>query len=235
MIEKQNLVLISGLLCTDELWEHQAERLGDDFNIIYGVNDASSIEEMAQQTIQHIDSLEQGECFHLAGLSMGGYIALEIMQQCPKRVKTLSLLNTTAHSCDPKTISARHQAIRLAEQGRFEALISAFPGMWLSDKSRQSKKLLALEKRMALAVGPECYIRQQHAIMARKDYTSTLVDIQCPTLLIAGQYDRLIQQAQMENLARCIHSAKLHLIDSGHVSSIEAPEQVTRLMMEFLS
>ena len=108
--------------------------------------------------------------FAVAGLSMGGYIAFEIVRQAPGRVAKLALLDTGPGAEVPERTAQRKPLIQLAQQGRFaEVTEDQFP--WLVHRKRHSDATLkAAVRAMNEDTGPEAYIRQQQAIMARPDF-----------------------------------------------------------------
>ena len=113
---KTPLVLVPGLLCDDRLWQHQAEHLADLADpIIADATRGASIPEMARAVLDAAP-----ERFALAGLSMGGYVALEIMRDAPERVARLALLDTSARADIPEQTATRRELIELSQEGRFD-------------------------------------------------------------------------------------------------------------------
>src|ERR671910_3288293 len=110
------LVFVPGLLCDDRLWRHQVEHLADLTNpTIADVTKGASMPEMARVVLDAAP-----ERFALAGLSMGGYVALEIMRGAPERVARLALLDTSARADTPEQTATRRQLIELSHEGRFD-------------------------------------------------------------------------------------------------------------------
>jgi pimeloyl-ACP methyl ester carboxylesterase len=174
--------------------------------------------------------------FRLAGLSMGGYIALEIMRQAPERVVKLALLDTSARPEAPEQTERRNKLIALAEQGRMREIMDV---LWLVmvDPSRLKESALrAPMDQMAEETGTEAFIRQQRAIIGRADSRPTLATIKCPTLMIVGASDQLTPPAHAEEIAQGIAGAKLvKLAGCGHMSPMEKPEEVTKLLIDFFA
>jgi pimeloyl-ACP methyl ester carboxylesterase len=174
--------------------------------------------------------------FRLAGLSMGGYIALEIMRQAPERVTKLALLDTSARPEAPEQTERRGKLIALAEKGRMREIMDV---LWLVmvDPSRLKDASLRAEMdRMAEETGAEAFIRQQRAIIGRADSRPTLGAIACPTLVIVGDSDQLTPPAHAEEIAQGIKGAKLvTLAGCGHMSTMEKPEEVTSLLVDFFA
>ena len=226
------LVLIPGLLCDERLWRHQAEGLADlaDPVLIPDVTGRDSVEGMARDILE-----ASPERFALAGLSMGGYVALEIMRQAPQRVEALALLDTSARPDTPEQTKARLALIEMARDGRFdEAWRTLLPKIVHPDRVEDPEIRSAVEG-MARSVGPEAFERQERAIIGRPDSRGDLSDISCPTLVLCGREDALTPPSLHEELADGIPGATFRLVDrSGHLSTLERPEEVTHAMREWL-
>lgn len=173
--------------------------------------------------------------FAVAGLSMGGYIAFEIVRQAPGRVAKLALLDTGPGAEVPERTAQRKPLIQLAQQGRFaEVTEDQFP--WLVHRKRHSDATLkAAVRAMNEDTGPEAYIRQQQAIMARPDSRPGLKAIDCPTLVLVGDDDRLTPPELSHEMAKAIPGAQLVVVpDSGHLSTMEQPQAVNVALVEWL-
>lgn len=173
--------------------------------------------------------------FALAGLSMGGYIAFEVMRQAPERVIKLALLDTAAHPDTAEQIAVRRTQIELAQSGRYmEVPLALFPR--LVHPSRHADEALRQTVRlMAEETGPEAFIRQETAIMNRPDSRPGLGEIACPTLVLVGDGDELTPPDRAREIAGAIARARLVVVpDSGHLSTLEQPERVTRALLEWL-
>jgi len=174
--------------------------------------------------------------FRLAGLSMGGYIALEIMRQAAGRVVKLALLDTSARPETAEQTERRGKLIGLAEKGRFSE-VNNFLWPLLVDPSRQKDSALRAEiDKMAEETGAEAFVRQNRAIIGRADSRPTLGAIKCPTLMIVGEHDQLTPPTHAEEIVKGIKGAKLvTLARSGHMSPMEKPEEVTKLLVDFFA
>ncbi len=167
---------------------------------------------------------------------MGGYIALEIMRQAAGRVAKLALLDTSARPETPEQTERREKLIALAEAGRFLEVNNA---LWpvLVDPSRQKDSALRADiDKMAEETGAEAFVRQERAIIGRADSRPLLGAIKCPTLMAVGEHDQLTPPAHAEEIAQGIPGAKLvTLAGSGHMSPMEKPDEVTRLLVDFFT
>ena len=173
--------------------------------------------------------------FALVGLSMGGYIAFEIVRQAPQRVARLALLDTSARADTPEQSAARRTQMALASQGRFSQVLDAqFPRL-VGRSRRADTALRELLDLMAQEVGVAAFTRQQAAIMGRKDSRPTLGGIRCPTLVLVGEDDELTPPERAVEMAEGIAGARLVSVPRcGHMSTLEQPDKVTRALLEWL-
>jgi pimeloyl-ACP methyl ester carboxylesterase len=172
--------------------------------------------------------------FCLAGHSMGGYVALEIMRQAPERVARLALLNTHARPDTPEATENRKRLMELAEKD-FAAVIQALMPKLMIEEHVRIDTMTGVISEMALGTGKEAFLRQQRAIIGRIDSRPHLAAIKCPTLVVAARGDLLMPVEILQELADGIPGAKLAIVEnSGHMASIEQPEAVTKLLMEWV-
>jgi pimeloyl-ACP methyl ester carboxylesterase len=173
--------------------------------------------------------------FALAGLSMGGYIAFEIVRQAADRVAKLALLDTGARAEVPERTNARRPLMALARQGRIgEITDDQFP-LLVHHKRHGDQALKAIVRAMNQETGAEAYIRQQEAIMSRPDSRPTLATIDCPTLVLVGDEDQLTPPELAREMANGIRGSRLVIVpESGHLSTVEQPQAVTKALVEWM-
>jgi pimeloyl-ACP methyl ester carboxylesterase len=173
--------------------------------------------------------------FVLAGHSMGGYIAFEIMRQAPDRVAKLALINTQARPDTPEAVTRRRGLIARVQAGEYHAVLDdLFPG-FVHPSRREDASLHRLVHDMGDDIGAEAFVRQQTAIMGRPDSRPMLAWIKCPTLVLTGDEDNTIPNALSKEMADGIHGAKLVILpDCGHLSQPEQPEAVAAALVEWL-
>ena len=228
------LVLLPGLLCDAALWEPQLSDLADiaDF-FVADLTDHETLADMAASVLRDAPWKE----FALAGLSMGGYVAQEIVRQAPQRVKKLALLDTRSRSELPEETERRRALMKLAKSGRnFTPVTNRMLPLLVHPSRVKDAPLVKVIREMAERTGIEAYIRQQNAIIARPDYRPMLPSITCPTLLLCGRQDRLTPLDNSEQMAAAIPGAKLVVIEEcGHMSTLERPEEVNRTMRKWLA
>lgn len=232
MAEHQELILIPGLLCSDALFTDQVSGLEDVANVRIGrVLKQDNLEGMARSILRSAP-----ERFALAGLSLGGYVAFEIMRQAPERVERLALLNTNARADRPEQVAFRRMLIGLANtMGPRNVQAAALP--MLIHKSRLTERALVDRVlNMADAVGRAAFVRQQQAIIDRPDNRAFLAEITCPTVVIVGEQDVLTPVKVAQEMHEGIAGSRLEVIpDCGHLSTMERPAVVNAILKEWLA
>jgi pimeloyl-ACP methyl ester carboxylesterase len=174
--------------------------------------------------------------FAYVGLSMGGYLAFEIMRQAPERVVKLAVMDTSARVDVPDIVALRRERIALAESGRFEEVIETTWEPLVHPSLRVGTPLKGIHVAMCRDVGPQAYVRQQKACMARVDSRPMLGSIRCPTLVIVGAQDEPTPPSLAEEIAAGIPGARLVKVpECGHFSTIERPETVTKELIAWLN
>ena len=232
MAEPLPIVLIPGLNCSARLYVEQTPvlwRFGP-VEIADHTRDAS-MDAIAARILR-----DAPPRFALAGLSMGGYLALTIMRQAPERVQKLALLDTSARPETPEQSARRKPQIALAESGRF-AEIPALQFPFFVHRSRQGDEALrARVRRMAEETGAQVFLRQQQAITTRPDARPLLAAIKCPTLVLVGDGDALTPPALSREVADGIAGSRLVIVaDCGHLSTMEQPEAVNKALVEWMT
>lgn len=225
------LLFLPGLLEDADVFEHQFLGLAD-------VAVCRAAELTRSDTIAGLaeDALAQApaERFALAGHSMGGYVALEMLRRAPQRVERLALLNTHARPDSPESTANRRRLMQLAETD-FPAVMAELAPKLVAPQHRQEVGLVGKMSEMALATGKEAFLRQQRAIIGRIDSRPHLGAIRCKTLVVAGRDDGIMPVEWLEELARGIPGARLEVVEEcGHMACLEQPEQVTALLAEWL-
>jgi len=232
-MNKTPLVLVPGLLCDKQLWRSQVEDLADVADIwIADHTRADTMAGVARDVLADVPFTR----FALAGLSMGGYIALEIMRQAPQRVTRLALLDTAASGELPEQTQRRLDFIAFAERGHFDRVTDTLLPLLIHSARQGERSLTDTVKSMARNIGKDAFIRQQRAIMSRADSLGLLAGIACPTLVLCGRQDALTPLARHEEIAAGIKGARLEVIeDCGHLSTLEKPAEVNAALRRWLA
>ncbi|MEX2451695.1 MAG: alpha/beta fold hydrolase [Rhodospirillales bacterium] len=229
--EKQPLVLLPGLLCDAALWRHQRDSLADLADItVADLTGHDTLGAMAEHVLASTP-----ETFALAGLSMGGYLAQEIMRRAPERVTRLALLDTSFHPDTPELTARRRGLMDLSQKGEFKGVTARLLPLLIHQDRLEDAALTETVFAMADSVGKEAFLRQQHAIMSRPDGRKDLANIACPTLVLCGRQDALAPFEVHREMAALIPGAKFVAIeDCGHLSTLERPRAVSAVMRYWL-
>jgi pimeloyl-ACP methyl ester carboxylesterase len=229
-MSRPKLLLLPGLLEDAEAFTEIIGGLSQSADcVIADLTRSDSIAGLAR------DALKQapGGDLLLAGHSMGGYVALEIMRQAPERISKLALLNTNARPDSAESSENRRRLMALADKD-FPAVTQALLPKILSPGHLKDPLLTAIVVSMADAIGPEAFKRQQLAIIGRIDSRPFLKDIRVPTQVIAARGDAIMPLEILQELSDGITGARLTIVeDSGHMASIEQPAAVLAAMKEW--
>jgi len=228
---REPLVLIPGMMCDARLFGPQILALGADRAVhLAPITGADRIEALAQEVLAHAPPR-----FALAGLSMGGIVAMEILRRAPERVARLALLDTNALSEQPNIAAAREAQIVAARSGRLaEVMRDEMKPNYLAPGPAQ-KDVLDLVMAMAEALGPEVFIRQSRALQRRPDQQATLRKYGGISLVLCGEYDALCPLKRHELMAGLLPNARLTVVpDAGHLPTLEQPAAVNAALTEWL-
>lgn len=230
--DMRNVVLIPSQLLTGDLWVPQIAALRGVCNCFVADHTRSST--MANIAAGILERAPKE--FILTGHGMGGFVAFEILRQAPQRVSKLVLISTLASADVPAQTVRRLNYLRLVEAGKFASVVEERLPMLLHPKRQEDAKLVGAIRKMALETGAEAFLRQQRAIMARVDSRDNLPDIKCPTLLVYGRHDGITTLAHQIEMLERIPGAKLEILeDSGHMVPLECPEEVNKLLLNWVS
>ena len=216
-------IFIPGLLCTELLFAKQRASLPNQ-GFIADTTRHDSIHEMALAALNLCD----GPLVPI-GLSMGGYVALEMARLAPQRMAAMALLSTNCR--DDSAKSQRQQAIALARHKGFQGVTRHLMPRLLSEAALQDEAIIADVLAMAADIGRIGFVQQQTAIMGRRAQHDTLASFAAPVLVLCGNVDVLTPPNLSVEMAGLAPQAELCLLNGiGHMSSIEAPEAVTNAL-----
>jgi len=225
------VVLVPGLLASARLYAPQIAALWPSA----AVQVANHTRDDSMPALARRILAEAPPRFALAGLSMGGYIAFEILRQAPERVARVALLDTAARADTPEASAARRLQMDLAVSGRFSEVIEALFVRVVHPSRREDAGLRELMRLMVSEVGVDGYLRQQTANITRSDSRATLAAIRCPTLVLVGDSDELTPPERAAEIADGIPGARLVVVpDCGHLSTLERPQAVSDALREWL-
>jgi len=225
------LVLVPGMMCDARLYGPQIETLSREMNVMVAcATKGERIEEIASNILMGCPAK-----FALAGLSMGGIIAMEIMRRAPERVTRIALMDTNPQAETPQTSAGYEPMIVGVKAGRLDEVMRGFmkPDYFAPGPGRVD--VLGMMAKMSHDLGPEVFLRQVRALQKRRDQQATLRKCKVPALVMCGAYDRLTPVKRHEFMAELIPYAKLRIFDdAGHVPTLEAPEAVTEALRDWM-
>ncbi|WP_294006563.1 alpha/beta hydrolase [Streptomyces sp.] len=220
------LVLVPALGCDARLWQPVINRVHDLLECVVVQGSGDSIESMADDVLA-----QAPDRFYLAGISMGGYVSLDIALKASGRVAGLALLNTSAIAAPTDRRQSSISVIELAESGRFSEAVDRVSGAVAPARP----DVTALAAAMARDLGAEVFTAQQLAVLDRRDRTSEIAKIEVPTLIVAGDADAITPLRLSEEMASSIPDTELHVLEGiGHLSPLEDPDTVASRLRDWL-
>jgi len=225
------VVLVPGLNCSARLYAEQIPALWRFGPVVVAdhTRDAS-IAAIAGRILANAPPV-----FALVGLSLGGYIAFEIMRQAPQRVAKLALLDTSARPDDAELTARRQAPMAKARAGKLIEVADESFVFYVHPDRHGDVALRDVARAMAEETGVEAYLRQQQAIIARPDSRPTLSAIRCPTLMLVGAEDKGTPPEFAREIAAGIAGARLVIVpECGHLSTLERPQAVTKALVEWM-
>lgn len=226
------LVLLPGMMCDDRVFAPQIRAFASERAIMVApITGGDRVETIAASLLDQLPKR-----FALAGCSMGGIVAMELLRRIPRRVTRLCLLNTDPLPEPPAYAATREPLIVGAQAGRLdEVLREMMPPDFLAP-GPDRLEIHNLLADMARDLGSDVFVAQSRALQRRPDQQSTLRKCTMPTRLICGDSDPLTPVRRHEFVARLIRDADLSIIENcGHMPTLEQPEQTTRAMRDWLA
>ncbi|MCM2393774.1 alpha/beta fold hydrolase [Streptomyces albipurpureus] len=224
------LVLVPGMLCSPRLFAEQLPQLWRHGPVMVAdIRHDDSLPALARRLLGTAPPR-----FALAGLSMGGYVAFEVMRQAGHRVSRLALLDTTARPDTPQKREGRRGHAELARAGRLGELSDLLFPRYFHDPEADDGARRALVRLMAEETGADAYLRQLGAVADRPDSRSGLAAIHCPTLVLVGASDGVTPPDRAAEIANGIPGARLVTVpECGHLSTLDRPREVTRALVSW--
>ncbi len=226
------LLLLPGLMCDARLFAHQLARFSAERPVQVGcLTGADTMTGLAHRVLAAAPPE-----FALAGLSMGGIVAMEICRLEPERVRALALLDTNPLPEPADVAAARSlQVERVAGGALVEVMRDELKPNYLADGPRRTD-VLELCMAMGCALGPDVFASQSRAIATRPDQRGTLAGVRVPTLVLTGERDGLCPMERHELMHALIPGSTLRVIPgAGHLPTLEQPERTTEAMSEWLA
>jgi 3-oxoadipate enol-lactonase len=238
------VVFVHGFPLDGRIWEDQLREFSRDHRVIvpdlrgFGQSpssDAFTIESQAEDVHKLLEELG-GLPYVLAGLSMGGYVALACARKCPTDLRGLILVDTRAEGDSPEAREGRGRMIDLVRASGSAAVANEMMPKLIADSSAKSRPQLVKRLRQIMENCPPLTI--EHALAAmrdRPDMTEYLPSISMPTLVVVGESDAITPPAVAKSMADAIPQARLQVIrGAGHMTPMEQPQEVNRAIRGFL-
>lgn len=217
-------VFIPGLLCTADLFAAQIAHFDMRHKIpaLADTTQDDSIADMAERALSLWDGM-----LVPVGLSMGGYVAMEMARRAPERMAGIALLNTTCRIDSEAQRKQREQAIALAQSDRFKGVTRHLLPRLLSPDAVNNPLIAGRVLKMAEDIGRQTFSRQQMAILGRQEQKDMLRAFYKPMLILCGTLDVLTPpKLSDEMVSLCPHADYRLLAGVGHLSSMEAESAV---------
>ncbi|TLP57527.1 alpha/beta hydrolase [Parasedimentitalea maritima] len=231
-LSQDPLVLLPGMMCDARIFQPQIMALSTQVPVtVAPLIGGERIEDIAIQLLQQLPSR-----FALAGLSMGGIVAMEILRRAPERVSRLCLMSTSPLPDTPAQAATREPLIIGARTGRMDDVLRQSMLPEYLAPGPQRIEVLNLMHQMGMELGQALFVAQTRALQRRRDQQGTLRKCKVPTLILCGEYDPLTPVKRHEFLAELIPNASLQVITSaGHLPTLERPDVVNRVLAEWLA
>ena len=225
-------IFIPGLILTRDIFAPQIDRLANPAAAkTADTLGRDSITAMAEAALALVD----GPLVPV-GISMGGYIAMEMARLAPQRLAGIALLNTQHRADPPERRKQREATIDMAQSDQFRGVTRHLLKSFLSPAAMEDETLVARVIAMAEEVGRENFVLQQRAILGRRDQSDTLGALTVPALVLGGGLDTLTPAQASRDMAELIPDAELVIMEEiGHLSTIEAPDEVTDILNAYLA
>ena len=228
----ESIVFVPGLLCTGDLFADQMAYFGSKYHCqIADHTTADTLEGIAAAILKNAPPT-----FALAGLSMGGYIAFEMLRQAPKRITRLALLDTNARADRPEQFKQRRVLMGAAQNIGARAVQGMLLRYLIHHDRLSDRALTARVLLMADGIGAPAFVRQQQAIMDRPDNRPFLGHIKVPTVIVVGREDALTPVKVSEEMHAGLPGSVLEVIPNcGHLATMEAPDVVNAILERWLA
>ena len=228
---KPTLLLLCGLLCDETVWSDIPQRLGVIADVyVLSFLGFSSIEAMARHALETAPAR-----FAVAGHSMGGRVALEMIRSAPERISALALLNTGVQTVRDGEPQGRRQLLRVAFEQGMSALAREWLPPLLGGDSARAARLLPRLITMVERCSVDGYADQVRALLQRPDALAVLPTIKVPTLLLSGSDDSWSPVSLHETMRRRIpHATVFEVHGAGHMAPVERPDAVSVALREWL-
>lgn len=240
------VVLLHGFPLQSDMWQFQELALSASYRMIlpdlrgHGRSSVTpgtvGMDVMAEDVLRLLDFVQIDRAV-ICGLSMGGYVAWEFWQRNPQRTQALILCDTRSSADTEEVARARHMmAAQVVTDGAAMAAKSMLPKLLANETRQNQPDRVRLIEQMILATDPQGIAATQRGMAGRRDFTSTLPDIDVPSLVICGSEDVISTPTEMAEISESLPQAEfVEIPGAGHLAPIEQPAAVNDAMLHFLA
>lgn len=230
---KEPLVLLPGMMCDARLYGAQIAAFSHERAIM--ITPQTGRDTVAAIAADVLDAAPPK--FALAGLSMGGIVAMEVMRQAPERITRLALLDTNPKAEPQAVADMREPQIAKAQSGALlQALMRDEMMPHFLTEGPNTAQILDLCMVMAETLGPDVFVDQSRALQTRPDQQETLRQVKVPALILCGEDDRLCPPHRHELMHGLIPGSTLTVIKgAGHLPTLEQPDATNDALVHWLA
>ncbi|MCC4796852.1 alpha/beta hydrolase [Enterovibrio norvegicus] len=231
-VSVEPLVFLPGMMCDERLFAPQIAAFQTDRNVI--VMDISSEQSMASLARKVLKNAP--ERFALAGLSMGGILAMEVYRQAPHRISRLALMDTNPRAEIDEVKAGRQIHLdRVANRELLSVMQEVMIPKYLH-RDHPNHYIEAICLHMAKSLGDAAFVNQSLALRDRPDQQETLKHVDVPTLILMGEDDQLCPKDRHDAIKTLIpHADYVVIKHAGHLPTLEQPEATTRALAAWLN
>lgn len=225
------LILIPGLLNDADLWRDQVAFLSSDFDVrVADITRGETLADLARTVLE-----DAPPTLSVAGFSLGGYVAQEMLRQAPERIERLALLDTAIRPDTPERAKERQALSRLADApGRFIGMGDRMMRAYLSPEHAADPAMTGRVQAMTRRLGLDVFLRQN--ALERPDGEAALRSFDGPVLILCGEMDQITPLSTHREMAALVANGELVVVpDCGHLTPIEAPDIVSRALRRWMA
>jgi pimeloyl-ACP methyl ester carboxylesterase len=241
------VVLLHGFPLSSAMWKEQVHGVGSIYRMIapdlrgHGGSPAPdgvyTMDEMADDVIELLDTLSLDEPVVVGGLSMGGYVALSLVVRYPARVRGLMLMDTRAGADSPDAAQKREEMARavIAADNAGPVVDSMMPRLFAKTTLELRPERVTILRKVMEQTSPRGIAGALRGMACRPDRLGALANIAVPTLVLVGEEDVITPPSEAQALADAIAGARLEVVpESGHMAPYENPAVANPVILRFL-
>ena len=229
------VLFVHGFPFDGTMWRHQVAEFPHWKRIAPDLRDADSVARYADDLVEVLDAANVDQAV-VCGLSLGGYILFELLRRHARRVRAAVFCNTKAVADSAEQRRGRDAMIALAEQGGAAAVAEKLLPQLLAPATYVTQpEVVGFVRDMMIRSSVAGIVGALRALRDRPDSTATLATIAVPTLVVAGEDDKITPPDVMRVMAQAISGAQFAVISAaGHLAPLEQPRAMNQVLADFL-